>query len=55
MGLLFQLAEALMAAGHVDSAKRNVMRIALHALQALPLSWIAIDTDQGLSGWIEGY
>jgi hypothetical protein len=39
-----------MDAGLVDSARRNVMRIALHVLHAPLLNWTATDMGQGLSG-----
>jgi hypothetical protein len=42
-----------MAAGLVDSAKRNVTRVALYVPHALLSNWTATDTDRGPSGWIK--
>lgn len=43
-----------MAAGIVECARRNVMRIILYVLHALIFDCNAMDMGQGQSGWIKG-
>ena len=43
--------EAVMAAGHVDSEKRNATRLILLALHATVLTWCAMDMHRDQIGW----